>query len=295
MTLSMTGFGKAEGTYQDRQFTVMVKTVNHRYLDIGIRLPSLFSFGELEIRKIVSQFFLRGKVDVFIKLENNDREGQARGQLTLNAPQLENCYELILGMKRHLHLPQEVGLAELLIFKDLFISQETLSPPEEFPPVLRETLTEALKGAWQMRKTEGEALADAMREILDRTEILLQEVKRRRPLALEEYRKRLEERLRTLAAGMVLEETRLIQEIALWAEKSDVTEEMERLASHIAQFRELMDQGESEGRKLDFLVQEMARESNTLGAKGADGEMARLAIEVKSEIARLKEQVQNIE
>ncbi len=294
MISSMTGFGKSEAIYNGRRISVEIKTVNHRYLDISVRLPLTLSFCELAIRKRAGEIFSRGKVDIFIKVET-EREGDSGRQLGLNVSLLHNYYEMLRQIKEELNLPGEITLAEFTGLKDLFVPREPEADQAEIMEILIEAVDEALEATRLMRNREGESLCEAMAEALSVIEEQLGDIRVRAPVVVEEYRTRLAERIQSLAGGIALDEGRLMQEVALMADKSDITEEVDRLKSHLEQFRGLLCSSVAAGRKLDFLVQEMGREANTMGAKSNDLESSRIVIGLKSEVSKLKEQVQNIE
>lgn len=294
MISSMTGFGKAEAIYNGRRISVEIKSVNHRYLDVSLRLPSSLSFCELEIRKRAGEFFSRGKLEIFIKVEM-EREGDCGRQLSLNVPLLHNYYEMLRQMKEELNLPGEITLAELTGLKDIFIPREPLSDQGEIQEILFTAVEEALDATRQMRNREGESLCCSMEEALHLIAERLGDIRARAPRIIEEYRDRLADRIQSLTCGMPLDEGRLMQEVALMADKSDITEEVDRLKSHLEQFHELLRSSVAAGRKLDFLIQEMGRETNTMGAKSNDLESSRIILGLKSEVSKLKEQIQNIE
>ncbi len=294
MISSMTGFGKAEATYNGRRISVEIKSVNHRYLDVSVRLPSSLSFCELEIRKRAGEIFSRGKLEIFIKVDLEKDEDYGR-QLSLNVPLLLNYYKMFLQMKKELNLPGEITLAEFTGLKDIFVPPEPLSDGDEIQEMLIKTAEEALEAARQMRNREGESLCRVMADALCLIEERLEDIRARAPLVIEEYRMRLADRIQSLASGIPLDEGRLTQEVAIMADRIDITEEIDRLRSHLEQFRDLLRSSVAAGRKLDFLVQEMGRETNTMGAKSNDLESSRIIIWLKGEMSKLKEQIQNIE
>lgn len=294
MIRSMTGFGKAETTYNGRRITVEIKSVNHRFLDVSVRLPAPLSLCEQEIRKRVGEVFQRGKIDIFVKVEG-EREGNNARLLELNLPLLDNYYAMLREIKERLNLPGEITLTDLTGLRDIFIPSEPLSEPGKLEEQILEAMSEALEAVRQMRHKEGENLRLVMETALALLKEGLDNIVARAPQVIEEYRMRLMERIRLLTGGIPLDEGRLMQEVALLAEKSDITEEVDRMRSHLSQFSELLQGEVPEGRKLDFLVQEMSREVNTMGAKSNDLLSSKIIIDLKGEVAKLKEQVQNIE
>ncbi len=294
MIRSMTGYGKAEGICNGIKIIVEIKAVNHRYLDMTVRLPAALSLWELEIRKRVAELFSRGKLEIFLKLET-ERETEGGRRLGLNVPLLRNYHELLLQIKKELNLAEEVTLAQLSGMKDIFISSEPLADQDGLREALIGVVEEALAATGEMRKKEGEMLCQVMEASASLIGERLVEIRARGPLVIEEYRRRLNDRIMTLTSGMPLDEGRLMTEVAVMADKSDITEEVDRLRSHLGQFYELLNAATPVGRQLDFLVQEMGREANTMGAKSNDLASSRTIIEIKSEVAKLKEQIQNIE
>lgn len=294
MIRSMTGYGKAEGSIADRRYTVEVKTLNHRYLDLSVRLPHHLNFWEPAVRKRVAAFFSRGKVDVTVRAEGENGAGGS-GRLGLNLPLLRNYYDLLLQIKGELGLKDEITVAVLAGMRDIFVPVDPLPGTEEIEDMLTRLLDEALAAAERMRESEGESLGQAMIESADQLRDGLAAIKARAPELVRDYEVRLSERIKALTGSVSLDEGRLLQEVAIMAEKSDITEEIKRIESHLGQFYDLVRMKEAAGRKLDFLFQEMGREVNTISAKINDIDTATLIINMKMELAKLREQVQNIE
>ncbi|HOF05093.1 MAG TPA: YicC family protein [Syntrophales bacterium] len=294
MISSMTGFGRVEGTAAGKRIQVEMKSLNHRYLEISVRVPSALAALEMEIKKRVGERFSRGKIEITIRLESDGQQGDAPA-LTLDIPLVRQYHALLSRIKTELGLPGEVTLEIMAGFRDIYVPEDQ---EEKLPALwagLEGLLGQAMDKLAAMRNAEGEVLK---RDLAARMEVirrLLREIGCRAPEVVHEYRQRLVDRVRELTQGMMIDEARLHQEVAIMAEKSDITEEVVRMESHIAQFGEFLTEGEAVGRKLDFLIQEMNREINTLGAKSQDGEIARRVIEVKSELAKLREQIQNVE
>ena len=225
----------------------------------------------------------------------NGSSSEAPSVLALNLPLARQYHSLLTQLRKELGISGEVTLEMMAGFRDLFVTGEG----EEDVPALWEGLEKVLAQTMEkltaMRDAEGESLGRDLTERMGTVERLVQEIARRAPEVVLEYRQRLADRVRELTAGMVVDESRLHQEVAVLAEKSDITEEVVRMNSHLGQFRNFMTAEEAVGRKMDFLIQEMNREVNTIGAKSQDGEIARLVIEIKSELAKLREQIQNVE
>jgi uncharacterized protein (TIGR00255 family) len=294
MARSMTGYGRAEAVLDGHRFAVEIKSLNHRFLEISLRVPAMLSALEMEIKKKVAEPLLRGKIDVIIR---KDVQGEAEnGQaLVLNLPLARSYFSVLTQLKQTLNLKDEISLDMIANQKDVFLPVESPQDVTALWKGLTAVLDEALGGMMEMRRREGEILS---RDLSARLEVMakrLNDVESMAPQVVLEYSRRLSERIRELTGGLVVDESRLSQEVAIFAEKSDITEEIVRLRSHLAQFSEMLACEEAIGRKVDFLIQEMNREVNTIGSKSSDAFISKQVIEIKSEIAKLREQVQNLE
>ena len=276
--LSMTGYGSAKGSVEGQEITVELKSVNNRYLDCSVRLPRNFLFAEDTVKQAVSAGVSRGKVDVFVSAQASQDSGTvvsvneelARGDRGLNAFSLARFPDVLTVERRELDKDKAAAA----------LSEITAKAVEEFNA---------------MREREGERLRRDMLGKLETIEGLVSVVEERSPQTVKEYRERLEARLRDILADRSLDEQRVITEAAIFADRTAVDEETVRLRSHIAQFRTMLEEGSPIGRKMDFLVQEFNRESNTIGSKGNDLEQARTVVELKAELEKIREQTQNIE
>jgi len=294
MVRSMTGYGRAEAVLDGQKFSVEVKSLNHRFLEISLRLPAMLSALEMEIKKKIAELLLRGKIDVTIRRE---AQGDAENghALVLNLPLARNYFAVLSQLKQSLNLKDEISLEMIASQKDVFLTAESPQDMASLWKGLMLILDEALAGMMEMRRREGESLSQDLSARLEVMAKRLNEIEEMAPQVVLEYQKRLSERVRELTGGLVVDETRLSQEVAIFAEKSDITEEIVRLRSHLGQFLEMLDGEEAIGRKVDFLIQEMNREVNTIGSKSSDAHISRQVIEMKSELAKLREQVQNLE
>jgi uncharacterized protein (TIGR00255 family) len=291
MIKSMTGYGRTEEVFQGRHIVVEAKSVNHRFLEISLRLPSAFSPLELEYKKKIGEKFKRGRIEVFIRLE----EGVDASEAGLNLDVARNYFNVLNRLKKEFGFKEAINLKMLTGFRDIFSAQtESLLSPD-FLSQVETSLQDALKMLMKMRQEEGFAIYRDMEGRLESIKDILRAINLRAPQVVLEYQRRLAERIRDLTKGCELDDTRLAQEVALMAEKSDITEEIVRLQSHISQFAALLQSDEAEGKKIDFLLQEMNREINTIGSKSNDAEITRQVIETKSELGKLREQAQNIE
>jgi uncharacterized protein (TIGR00255 family) len=282
MLQGMTGFGTSE----QGDFRVEVRSLNHRYLDVHVRLPQGVSAEhELRVRQMVRELFSRGRFDIYITLRPG-RQG-----LQLEPTAAKEVYEALSQLSSELGLAGPVGLAELLRLKEFFIQERT----ELYTEALYGALKEALQGVLQMRLREGQAIQEDILQRLQGLEGLLRAMRERLPRALQDIRERLGERLRHLCQEQPLEEARLAQEAALLAEGADITEELVRLQAHLQRMRKILSSDDTIGRQLDFILQELHREANTIGAKSQDMEIIERVIEFKTEVERMRQQVQNLQ
>ncbi|MCE5211634.1 MAG: YicC family protein [Deltaproteobacteria bacterium] len=292
MIKSMTGYGRAETVFEDKNIIIEAKSVNHRFLEIILRTPSALFPLELEYKKKITERFKRGRIEVFIKF---DGEGTDVSKVNLNLEIARDYFNVLSRLKEEFNLESPVSLKTLVGFRDIFaVPAETKLSPE-FLIQVEKTFLEALEILAGMRKEEGFALFQDMEIRLKTITEIMENVRQRAPQVVSEYQKRLAERIRELTEGYTLDEARLAQEVAIMAERTDITEEIVRMHSHIGQFEALLRSDDAEGRKIDFLLQEMNREINTIGSKVGDIEITRHVIEVKSELGKLREQAQNIE
>lgn len=294
MIRSMTGYGRAEAVLAGRKFTVEMKSVNHRYLEISLRLPGMLLSLDTEIKKKIGEQFSRGRIEATVRIDS-DGIAENSGRLTLNLPLARNYHALLCQVKEELQLGDEISLSMMTGFRDVFVPTESFQDPAVLWEGLSKLLDEAMLTLAEMRAREGESLQRDLTTRLSLIACVLEAIAGRAPQVVCEYQKRLGDRIRELMGDMAIDESRLLQEVAIMAEKSDITEEIVRFRSHIEQLTDLLTIGDGAGRKIDFLIQEMGREVNTIGAKSGDSAISRNVIEIKSELAKLREQVQNIE
>jgi uncharacterized protein (TIGR00255 family) len=288
----MTGFGRGETARQGRAFTVEIQSVNHRFLEVRCRLPKRLAGLEPRVQRAVQQRFARGHFEVSV--QEKDLEGRTR-TLKVDLPLARQYVELLRALQREMDLPGQVTLEMLAGQRELISVEESEESVEEVWVELEPALTTALDGLAAMRCQEGAALVEALRRHLDEIEEVLGAVLGRTADLVTTHRTRLRERVADLLEGRLPDPLRLEQEVALLAERGDVAEECDRLRSHLQQFRDTLGQAGPQGRRLDFLLQEMNREANTIGSKAADAGLARDVVELKTAIERLREQVQNLE
>lgn len=292
MIKSMTGYGRVVALLDGRNIVVEAKSVNHRFLEISLRTPSALFPLEMEYKKKIGERFKRGRIDVSIRLEG---EGADTSKVNLNLEIAHNYFDVLNRLKDEFHFQEPITLKSLTGFRDIFSppSETELSP--DFLSRVEKTLQEALSMLMNMRQDEGMALYSDMQMRLKVITEVMETIRLRAPQVVLEYQKRLADRIKELTAGYVLDDARLAQEVAIMADRCDITEELVRMQSHINQFEALLQSEDAEGKKIDFLLQEMNREINTIGSKSNNAEIARQVIEAKSELGKLREQAQNIE
>jgi len=294
MIQSMTGYGRTESILNGRKYTVEIKSLNHRYLEIALRIPNALSPLELEVKKKISGRFTRGRIETSIRVDS-EYDSLSDGRYELNIPVIKNYYELLVQMKETLKLKDDITLNMMTGFRDAFVLKESGTDVSAFWQELEEVLNTAIDAVLEMRKKEGENICHDLTMRMELIDESLNAIALRTPQIIVEYQKRLTERIKELTAGVVLDDLRLSQEVAIMAEKSDITEEIVRFKSHILQFSDLLKSIDAAGRNVDFLIQEMIREINTIGSKSSDAEISRRVIDIKSELAKIREQVQNVE
>lgn len=292
MVKSMTGYGRAEETIRGCTITVELRSVNNRYLDCNIRLPRLYLFAEDGIKSRVQNTISRGKVDVFVTL---DYAGKEEVKVTVNRPVADGYYGALKQLAQSYQLSEDISVSLLSRFPDVLLAEKAEEDTEQRAQDIYSVLDRALADFDEMRTKEGSRLRD---DILSRTaaiEDMVTFVEERSPQTVSEYRAKLEARMQEVLQNTQIDESRLLTEAAIFADKVAVAEETVRLRSHIAQLREMLSKGGATGRKLDFLIQEFNREANTIGSKCSDIQIARQVVDIKAEIEKIREQVQNIE
>lgn len=288
----MTGYGRAEKFFQDKNIIVEAKSVNHRFLEIVLRTPSALFPMEMDYKKKITERFKRGRIEVFIKFEG---EGADTAKVNLNMEIARGYFNVLNRLREEFDLESPVTLKTLTAFRDIFTPPAETEIGSDFLCEVEKSFLEALEILAAMRQGEGLVLLQDMQMRLKMIDGVLNDIAVRAPQVVSEYQKRLSERIKELTEGFALDENRLAQEVAIMAERTDITEEIVRLRSHLGQFEVLLHSDESEGRKIDFLLQEMNREINTIGSKVGDVDITRHVIDVKSELGKLREQAQNIE
>ncbi len=291
---SMTGYGKGSAAADGREITVELKSVNHRYLDVGMRLPRHLAFLEDLFRKTLGEGLSRGHVDVFVNYRNDRSDART---VFVDAPLLQAYVTAARAANDAdtLGLIDDLSLSAVLRLPDVTQVRETGEDTQAVTALTADALKEAIASLKEMRFQEGERLKQDLSHRADTVLTLTQQIALRAPLVVEEYRAKLNERIEGLLTKGEIDAARLATEIALFADRASIDEEIVRLKSHVAQMKLLLDTPEPAGRKLDFVVQEMNREFNTIGSKANDAALTNLVLEGKAEIEKIREQVQNIE
>ena len=294
MTLvkSMTGYGRCVETVGGREFTVELRSVNNRYLDCTVKLPRVLSFAEDAVKQAVKNAISRGKVDVFVSMR---AEGVSDTRVTLNAPLVEGYLAAMKEMAQRYGVADDISVSTLARMQDVFTVEREEVDEEQLLKDLMTVVDKAIAGYDAMRSAEGQALE---RDLRSRGETILElvaQVEAGSGETVSAYRARLESKLREVLANTSIDESRILTEAAIFADKVAVDEETVRLRSHLNQMNQMLASGGAIGRKLDFLLQEMNRESNTIGSKCSDVRLARIVVDIKAELEKIREQTQNIE
>ena len=292
MVKSMTGYGRAVETVNGREFTVEIRSVNNRYLDCTVKLPRSFSFAEEAVKAAVKAAVSRGKVDVYISVRS---ETEADVQVTLNKPVLEGYLAAMRQMVSDYGVTDDISVSTLSRMSDIFVVDKPKADEDQLKADLLSVVDKALCAYDAMRVTEGLALENDLRSRANTILELVKQVEEQNPKTVSDYRKRLEEKMREVLENKSIDESRILTEAAIFADKVAVDEETVRLRSHLEQMDEMLSGNGGIGRKLDFLLQEMNREANTTGSKCTDVKVARIVVDIKAELEKIREQTQNIE
>lgn len=292
MIKSMTGYGRSESSVHGRTLTVEVKSVNNRYLDCSVRLPRVYICAEDGVQRRVKQKISRGKVDVYVNIENTSEDAVS---VTLNQSVAAGYLSALRTMKETFQLQGELSVGLLSGFPDVFRVDKVPEDLEQLAADIHQVAECALEDFDGMRAREGQKLADDLDGRLDVLERYTGMVEQHSPQTVADYRARLTAKIQEVLTDRQVEESRILTEAAIFADKVAVDEETVRLRSHIAQFRGMLAEGSPVGRKLDFLIQEMNRETNTIGSKCNNLEISTVVVNMKAEIEKIREQVQNIE
>ena len=288
----MTGYGRAVETIDGREITAELRSVNNRYLDCTVKMPRIYAFAEDSVKTHVKAAISRGKVDVFIAV-NVMEDMQMR--ISVNHPVLEGYLSAMRSIASDYGVRDDISVTALSRLPDVFVVEKAEEDEEKLTQDILSVVDKALEKFTAMRTTEGAALEADLRGRAATILTLVEKVEQRSPVTLAEYRARLTEKMQEVLQSTTIDEGRILQEAAIYADKIAVDEETVRLRSHLAQLDSMLAGGGAIGRKLDFLLQELNREANTIGSKGNDLEQARTVVEIKAELEKIREQTQNIE
>ncbi|MDE5891973.1 MAG: YicC family protein [Acetatifactor sp.] len=292
MIKSMTGFGRCEIAENNRKFIVEMKSVNHRYLDVNIKMPKKLNFFESAIRTELKNYISRGKVDVFITYEDYTENNAS---IRYNRELAAEYMTYLRQMQEDFGLDDDIRVSTLSRYPEVFTMEDQNADEEELWKELQKAIRGAAEGFVQTRIVEGEHLRDDLIDKLDGMLKMVDFISERSPQIVQEYRQKLEDKVKDLLGDAQVDENRLLMEVTIFADKVCVDEELVRLRSHIETTKKTLQEGGSIGRKLDFIAQEMNREANTTLSKSNDLEITSCAIELKTEIEKVREQIQNIE
>jgi len=292
MVRSMTGFGRAKEQIDGLDITVEIKSVNHRYFEFSCRLPRAYSFLEEKLKSKLSESISRGKVEVSVLIDDNTENATV---VEINKEYASAYIKALKNLSKEYHLKNDVKISSIANNSEIFKVKRQVLPDEVITNAVFTVLEQALQNFIEMRTVEGERLFN---DVIQRANYILEKVdfiEQRSPQTVKIYRERIEQKIKELLGDNTVDEQRILTEVAIFADKVAVAEETVRLRSHIKQFETLMSSSDAIGRKLDFIVQEMNREANTIGSKAQDIEIAHTVVDIKSEIEKIREQIQNVE
>lgn len=293
MAISMTGFGRGEYKDDNYQFLVECKTINHKYADINIRLPRKLSFLEDKARILIKDYIKRGRVDLYIKL---DLLGSEDVNLKFDEELATQYVSILKQIKDKFELVDDISVMNIAKFPDVIKTEEKEDDEDKLWSMLKVALENALLKLKEMRIEEGKKLSDDIKNRCDLLKNYIEDIEKYSYNVVIDYKEKLKNRISDILEDpSIIDENRLAQEVAIYADKSNITEEIVRFKSHIEQLKNTVVKNESIGRKIDFLIQEMNRETNTIGSKSSDLNITNLVVEVKSELEKIREQIQNIE
>lgn len=292
MLRSMTGYGRAQKILNGRDISVEIRSVNHRYYEYTSRIPRTYSYIDEKLKSLLKSAISRGKVEVSVTINNIDGKD---AQIAINKGVAEGYVSALRGISEELGLKDDLALSKLIKIPDIFNIQKTPDDEEQICTDVSEVTSEALGRFVAMRETEGERLK---KDILEKADFIIERVsmvEEQSPATVEAYRKKLYKKISEVLEDKNIDEQRIITEAAIFSEKIAVDEETVRLRSHIAQLRDILESEEPVGRKLDFIIQEINREVNTIGSKAQDLSITKIVVDMKSEIEKIREQSQNVE
>ena len=293
MIRSMTAYGRGEYTFEDKRFVAEIKSVNNRYRDIIVRCPKSIQGLEEEIRSQVASRIKRGRIEVFIQMERGEEE--VAYDLELNVPLVKSYLKIFKRLCETLGVDQKISPETLWQMKDVVVVKPEEVDLETVRPALQTVLQLALDSYDSMRIQEGSGIEEDFHKRLHLIEEYINDIENKAPNVSKEYEKRLKDKIKRMSEDIEIDNNRLIQEVGIFSEKCDMTEEIVRTGSHLKQFRSYMSMEDAIGRRLDFLLQEINREANTMSAKAQDSSISAKVVEIKAELEKLREQAQNVE
>ena len=291
MFKSMTGYGKGNLSKNSRNYQIEIKSVNHRYLDISVKMPRALSYLEEKIKQDISSKIKRGKIDVFVTFENNSAEGK---EIKINTEIAEIYINELKKLAEDQNINSNIEVTEISKFPDV-LNIQTKQDDEEIEKEVLETTDIAINKLIEMRQIEGNKIAEDFIVRIDDIKEKIEKISSLSTGLIEEYVVKLESRIKEILVNQEVDQARLAQEVVIYADKCSVEEEITRLKSHISQFQKLLNSNEAIGKKLDFIIQEMNRETNTIGSKANNLDITNAVIDIKTQIENVREQVQNIE
>lgn len=292
MLKSMTGYGRQEVVAEGKKILVEIKSVNHRFSDYNIKVPRHLGFLEDKVRKYASERVTRGKVDIYVSVESYD---MADHDIMLNEELAENYIEALKKLRDKFGLSDDISVSSVARYGDIFKTERREEDEDKLWELVKSVMSDAMDAFVAMRTREGERIEEDLRERIAYMSELAKSVDERSPQTVAEYRDKLYAKIKELLEDRDIDEARILTEVAIFSDKVAVNEETVRLSSHFNEFYQILDSGEPAGRKLDFLIQEINREVNTIGSKANDIEIAKTVVTLKGEIEKLREQIQNIE
>lgn len=291
MIKSMTGFGRSTLTENSRQYQIEIKSVNHKYSDINVKIPRDISYLEEDIKKIISSKIKRGKVDVFVTFENNSKEGRS---IKINKEIAKMYIDNLKELAEEENILADIEVTDISKFPDV-LTIKNEENEEQIKLEMEKALTEALDKLINMRKYEGEKIAQDLLVRIENIENKIKEISKNSTGLIDEYVVKLETRIKEILKTEEIDKERLLQEVVIYADKCSIQEEITRLNSHISQLKTLINSEVAVGKRLDFIIQEMNRETNTIGSKSSSIEITNRVIDIKTELEDIREQIQNIE
>ena len=292
MLRSMTGYGRQEKLIDGKKILVEIRSVNQRFTDYNIKLPRHMGFLEEKVRNFASEKITRGKVDIYISVESYDETDK---EIYLNTALAKNYIDVLKQLRDEFDLKDDISVMKVAAFTEIFKTERKEEDQEQVWAQVKEVMAEAMEAFISMREREGERIERDLVERVEYMKTLAARVDERSPQTVEEYRDRLYSKIKELLEDRDIDESRVLTEVAIFSDKIAVNEETVRLGSHFEEFYNIINSGEPAGRKLDFLIQEINREVNTIGSKAQDIEIAKTVVTLKGEIEKLREQIQNIE